>query len=147
MQTSLVILKPDAVERSLVWEVIAKIEKRGLKIVGMKMTQLEDSVIEEHYAHLLDKPFFPKIKSYMVRTPVVILAVKWVNAVATMRTLIGATNPQEALPWTVRWDYALTVDANIIHASDTEENAKIEIQRFFKWEGIYDYAKISDDII
>lgn len=147
METSLVILKPDAVERNLLGEVIARIERKGLKIVWMRMMQLDDAVVTEHYAHLKDKPFFPTLKSYMQRTPVVVLAVRGVNAVAVMRNFIWATNPQEAAMGTIRGDFALTVDGNIIHASDTLENAAIELKRFFKWEWVFDYKKLIDELI
>lgn len=147
METTLVILKPDAVERGLLWEIITRLEKKGLKIAWMKMDQLSESIIEEHYAHLLDKPFFPKIKSYMTRTPVVILAVKWDNAVANLRNMIGATNPFEAATWTVRGDLALTVDANLIHASDSPESAQIELQRFFGGQWVYDYKRLIDEVL
>lgn len=147
METSLVILKPDAVERNLLGEVIARIERKWFKITWMKMMQLNDEVVTEHYAHLKDKPFFPTLKSYMQRTPVVVLAVSWANAVAAMRNFIWATNPQEAAMWTIRWDFALSVDGNIIHASDSVENAQIELKRFFKWEWVYDYKKLIDEVI
>lgn len=147
METSLILLKPDTIERGLIGEVISRLERKGLKIAWIKMIQLDNDVINEHYAHIADKPFFPGIVKYMQRTPVVAIAAKGENAVATVRTLIGATNPKDALPGTVRWDLALTVDANIIHASDTVENAEIELKRFFKGEGIFDYSKVIDEIL
>jgi len=110
METTLILLKPDTVERCLIGEVISRIERKGLKISGLKMMQLDDKIIEEHYDFLSDKPFFPSIKSYMTRTPVVALAVSGVNAIATVRTLTGATNPQEALPGSIRGDLGLTID-------------------------------------
>ena len=147
MQTTLVILKPDAVERGLLWEIVSRIEKKGLKIVWMKMMKLEESLIKEHYAHLADKPFFPDIQKYMTRTPVVLMALKWVNAVAVMRNFIWATNPQEAAMWTIRWDFAMNVDYNLIHASDSPENAAVELERFFGWKDLFEYEKLSDSVI
>lgn len=147
METTLILLKPDTIERSLVGRVIARLEDKGLKIVGLKMMQLDDAIINEHYDFLADKPFFPALKAYMQRTPVVAIAVKWINAVKTVRNLTWATNPQEALPWSIRWDFGLTIDANIIHASDTIENAQKELNRFFKGQNIFEYAKISDDVL
>lgn len=147
METTLILLKPDTIERSLIGQVIARLEAKGLKIVGLKMMQLDDAIIAEHYDFLADKPFFPALKGYMQRTPVVAIAAKWVNAVKTVRNLTWATNPQEALPGSIRGDFALTIDANIIHASDTIENAEKELNRFFKWEGIFDYTKISDEVL
>jgi nucleoside-diphosphate kinase len=96
------------------------------------MMELNDDLINEHYDFLMDKPFFPNLRAYMQRTPVVAIAVKGINAIATVRNLTGATNPAEALPGSIRGDYALTIDANIIHASDTPKNAEIELNRFFK---------------
>ena len=147
MQTTLILLKPDTVERSLIGEVISRIERKGLKISGLKMMQLDDAIINEHYDFLADKPFFPNIVKYMQRTPVVAMAVTWKDAIKTVRTLTGATNPAEALPGSIRGDFGLTIDGNIIHASDSEENAKIELNRFFKGEGIYEYDKLTDEVL
>lgn len=147
METTLILLKPDTIERSLIGQIIARLEAKGLKICGLKMMQLDDDIINEHYDFLMDKPFFPRLKEYMQRTPVVAIAVSWVNAVKTVRNLTWATNPFEALPWSIRWDFALTIDANIIHASDTIENATKELNRFFKWKDIFEYKKISDEVL
>lgn len=147
MQTTLILLKPDTIERSLIGQIIARLENKGLKIVGLKMMELNDDLINEHYDFLMDKPFFPNLRKYMQRTPVVAIAAKGVNAIATVRMLTGATNPMEALPGSIRGDYALTIDANIIHASDTPENAEIELNRFFKGENIFEYNKISDEVL
>lgn len=147
METTLILLKPDTVERGLIWEVISRLEAKWLKFSGMKMMQLDDSIIEEHYDFLMDKPFFPSIKKYMSRTPVVALAVSGENAILTVRALTGATNPQEALPGSIRGDLWMTIDGNIIHASDSVENAEIELKRFFKWEGIYEYSRLTDEVL
>jgi nucleoside-diphosphate kinase len=96
---------------------------------------------------LMSKPFFPMLKAYMQSAPVVALAVSWNDAVKTIRTLTGATNPAEALPGTIRWDYALTIDANIIHASDSPETAEVELKRFFKEGEICEFEKITDKIV
>jgi nucleoside-diphosphate kinase len=147
MQTTLILLKPDTVERSLVGQVIARIEAKGLKIAGLKMMQLDDAIINEHYDFLADKPFFPSIKSYMTRTPVVAIAVSGTEAIKTVRNLTGATNPQEALPGSIRGDFGLTIDGNIIHASDSPETAEVELKRFFGGSDVFDYKKISDDVL
>jgi len=147
METTLILLKPDTVERSLIGEVISRIESKGLKISGLKMMQLDDTIIEEHYDFLMDKPFFPSIKSYMTRTPVVALAISWVNAIATVRMLTWATNPQEANPGSIRGDLWLTIDGNIIHASDSSDTAKIELKRFFKWQDIFEYNRVIDEVL
>lgn len=147
MQTTLILLKPDTIERGLIGEVISRIEAKGLKISGLKMMQLDEAIIEEHYDFLKDKPFFPGIKKYMTRTPVVAIAATWVNAILTVRMLTGATNPAEALPGSIRGDFGLTIDANIIHASDTLENAAIELKRFFKWQDVFNYTRVIDQVI
>ncbi len=147
METTLILLKPDTVERWLIGEVISRLEAKWLKFAGMKMMQLDDSIIEEHYDFLMDKPFFPSIKEYMTRTPVVALAVSGENAISTVRTLTGATNPQEALPGSIRWDLGMTIDGNIIHASDSQETAEVELKRFFKNEGVYEYVKLTDVVL
>lgn len=147
MQTTLILLKPDTVERGLIGQVISRLEAKGLKISGLKMMQLDDKIINEHYDFLADKPFFPNIVKYMKRTPVVALAVTWVNAVSVVRNLTWATNPAEALPGSIRWDFGLNIDANIIHASDSQENAQKELNRFFKGEGIFEYNRVIDEVI
>ena len=146
MQTSLVILKPDCVDRWLIWQVISRFESKWLKISWMKMMKLDESIINEHYDFLMDKPFFPDIKAYMTRTPVIVMAVSWSNSISIIRSLAWATNPVEALPWTIRWDLWLTIDWNIMHASDGEETAKVELERFFKWEWIFDYERVIDNV-
>ena len=147
MQTTLILLKPDTIERGLIGNVISRIEAKILKIAWMKMIQLDNDIINEHYAHIADKPFFPAIVKYMQRTPVIAIAAKGKNAVLVVRSLIWATNPLDALPWTVRGDLALNIDANIIHASDSEENAEIELKRFFKGEGIFEYSRLIDEVL
>lgn len=147
METTLILLKPDTIQRGLIGQIVSRFENKGLKIVGMKMMTLSDAIVNEHYDFLADKPFFPKIKSYMTSAPVVALAVSGTNVIKTVRNLTGATNPAEALPGSIRGDFALTIDANIIHASDSEETAAVELKRFFKDGEITSYEKISDKIV
>lgn len=147
METTLILIKPDAVERGLVGKIVTRLEEKALKISGMKMMQLTDEIINEHYDFLMDKPFFPSLKGYMQRTPVVALAVSGASAISTVRSLTWATNPQEALPGSIRGDFGLTIDWNIIHASDAPETAKIELQRFFGGENIFDYWRGIDEIL
>lgn len=147
METTLVLLKPDTIQRGLIWQIVSRFENKGLKIVGMKMMTLSDAIVSEHYDFLADKPFFPGIKAYMTSAPVVAMAISWKNVIKTVRNLTWATNPTEALPGSIRWDFALTIDANIIHASDSEETAKVELKRFFKDGEITSYEKISDKVV
>lgn len=140
MEQTLVILKPSAVERGLIGEVIGRIEKKGLIISGMKMMQLDEKILREHYAHLVDKPFFPSIVESMVACPVIVMCLKGVEAVRVFREMTGVTNGRKAAPGTLRGDYCMSGQMNIVHASDSVENAKIEIARFFKPEEIFEYT-------
>lgn len=140
MEQTLVILKPSCVERCLVGEVINRIQKRGIIITGMKMMQLDEKILREHYAHLVDKPFFPGLCASMMASPVVCMVLKGVDVVSVFRTMVGATNGRKADPGTLRGDYCMSGQANIIHASDSVENAQIEIARFFKPEEVFDYT-------
>jgi len=147
METTLVLLKPDAVQRWLVGKIISRFEDKGLRIDGMKLIQLSEEIVNEHYDFLMDKPFFPNIKAYMTSSPVVALALSWKDVIKTVRNLTWATNPSDALPWSIRWDFALTIDANVIHASDSKETAEIELKRFFNEGEILTYEKVTDSIV
>lgn len=140
MEQTLVILKPSAVERCLIGEVITRIQQRGLIITGMKMMQLDEAILREHYAHLVDKPFFPSIVESMTASPVVVMVLKGVDVVEVFRAMTGVTNGRKAAPGTLRGDFCMSGQANIVHASDSVENAKIEIARFFKPEEVFDYT-------
>lgn len=133
MEKTYVMLKPDAVRRGLIGEIITRIERKNLKITNIKMFNLTENVLKEHYAHIVDKPFFPNVLKFMLSGPVVGMIVEGDNAVLAMRQLIGATKWQEAQPGTVRADYANgEASENLIHASDSIESAQEEIERFFK---------------
>lgn len=147
METTLVLLKPDTIQRGLIGQIVSRFENKGLKIIGMKMMTLTDEIVSEHYDFLADKPFFPGIKAYMTSAPVVAMVLAGSDVVKTVRNLTGATNPSDALPGSIRGDFALTIDANIIHASDSRETAAIEVKRFFKDGEITSYEKISDKIV
>lgn len=140
MDQTLVILKPSAVERGLVGEVITRIQNKGLIITGLKMMQLNEAILREHYAHLVDRPFFPQIVASMTACPVICMVLKGVDAVETFRKMTGVTNGRKAEPGTLRGDFCMSGQANIVHASDSVENAKIEIARFFKPEEVLDYT-------
>lgn len=140
MEKTLVLLKPSCVERALIGEVIGRIEKKGLVICGMKMMQLDETILREHYAHLVDKPFFPSIVASMTATPVVALCLKGVDVVRVFREMTGVTNGRKAAPGTLRGDFCMSGSLNIIHASDSVENAEVEIRRFFRPEEIFDYV-------
>lgn len=139
MEQTLCILKPSAVGRFLMGEIIARIERKGLIISGMKMMQLEEQILREHYAHLVDKPFFPEIVKSMTATPVVVVCISGVDAVSVFRAMTGVTNGRQAAPGTLRGDFCMSNQANIVHASDSVENAAVELRRFFRPEEIFDW--------
>ena len=131
MERTYIMLKPDALKRGLIGEIISRIEKKGYKITAAKTMQLNEEILKEHYAHLADKPFFPEIVSFMTSGPVLAMIVEGQDVVKGMRILMGATKFEEALPGTIRGDYAFCTSENLIHGSDSIENAEIEIKRFF----------------
>lgn len=140
MEQTLCILKPSAVDRGLMGEIISRIEHKGLIVAGMKMMQLNEEILRQHYAHLADKPFFPSIVKSMTATPVVVLCLEGIDAVAVFRKMTGVTNGRNAEPGTLRGDLCMSNQANIVHASDSVENAKIELARFFKPEEIFQWT-------
>ncbi|MFT3993784.1 MAG: nucleoside-diphosphate kinase [Dysgonomonas sp.] len=139
MERTLVILKPSCVQRALAGEVISRFEKKGLRLIGCKMMHLTDKILEEHYAHLKDLPFFPRIRNSMKASPVIIQCWEGVEAIRVIRTLIGATNGREAIAGTIRGDFSMSGQENIVHASDSVESAQIELKRFFLDNEIFDY--------
>lgn len=132
MERTYIMLKPDALKRGVAGEIIARIERKGYKFADMKMFMLTEEVLKEHYAHIADKPFFPEILEYMTSGPVLGMIVEGQDVVTGMRILMGATKFEEAAPGTIRGDYAFCTSENLIHGSDSVENAAIEIERFFK---------------
>lgn len=139
MERTLILLKPCTVQRRLIGEIVNRIERKGLRIVGMKMMQLDDALLNEHYAHLADRPFFNFVKTSMKAAPVVAMCVEGCEAVQVVRTITGATNGRKAAPGTIRGDYSMSGQENIVHASDSPENAAIEIRRFFKPDELFEY--------
>ena len=139
MEQTLVILKPSCIERNLIGEIIGRIEKRGLIICGMKMIQLDEPILREHYSHLVDKPFFPSIVESMTASPVFVMCLKGVDAIAAVRALAGPTNGRNAAPGTIRGSYCMSFQENIVHASDSPETAAVELNRFFRPEEILEW--------
>jgi len=130
METTCVLIKPDAMLAHKVGEIIARFEKAGLKISNLKMLTLAPEVLASHYAHLLDKAFYPELEGFMRSSPVVALALAGDNAVAAVRALAGPTNPAKADPGTIRADFGTDVMLNAVHASDSPEAAVAELERF-----------------
>lgn len=131
MQRTYVMLKPDAIKRNLMGEIISRIEKKGFAITEMKMTTLTEEIVKEHYSNIIDRPFFGEILEYITSGPVLCMVVEGNDVVAGMRRLIGPTKWTEAQPGTIRGDFAFDTGENVIHGSDSEEAALIEIKRFF----------------
>lgn len=146
-EKTLIIIKPDALNRSLVGEIISRFEKKGLKLVGMKMIQLTDDLLKEHYGHLADKPFFPRIARFMKGWPVVVLVLEGLEAVDSVRLITGETSGRKALAGTIRGDFSMSIQANIVHASDSVDNAEKEIKRFFKPEEIFDWKRLDFEVL
>ncbi len=138
MQQTLIIFKPSAVERGLVGTVLARFEAKGLAITGMKMMQLSPEILREHYAHLVDRPFFPSIVASMTASPVMCL--KGVDAIRVVRSMTGDTNGRTAAPGSIRGDFSMSNQENIIHASSSVEDAEVEIKRFFSPDELFDYT-------
>src|SRR4051812_1343269 len=129
MQKSLVILKPDCMSNKHAGNVIDRFEKAGFEIVGAKMIRLSAEVLRSHYAHVADKPFYPEIEAFMSSRPVIVLALKGENVVAIIRDLLGPTDSRKAAKGTIRGDYGTEMMKNVVHASDSDENARIELAR------------------
>lgn len=139
MQKTLVLVKPDAVQRGLVGEIISRLERRGLRMAAMKMLQMDKSLAERHYSIHKEKPFFSSLVSFITSGPIVAAVFEGENAVEAVRSTMGETNSLKAAPGTIRGDLGLDLERNLIHGSDSEENAKQEISIFFSKEEMLSY--------
>jgi len=137
MQKSLVILKPDCMANHHAGNVIDRFEKAGFEIIGAKMIRLSAEVLRAHYAHVAEKPFYPEIEAFMSSRPVVVIALQGDDVVAKIRDLLGPTDSRKAAKGTIRGDYGTEMMKNVVHASDSDENARIELARFFKPEELF----------
>jgi nucleoside-diphosphate kinase len=143
-ERTLVIVKPDGVQRGLIGEIIGRLERRGLKLEGLKLMQIDRALAERHYAEHQGKPFYEGLVSYITACPVVVAAFAGKDAIAVVRTTIGKTNPAEAAPGTIRGDLALEVGRNLIHGSDGPESARREVALFFAREELATYERATD---
>lgn len=134
MERTFVMVKPDGFRRGLVGEILARFERKGFRIVGLKALKISQELAERHYAEHREKPFFPSLVGFITSGPVVAVVLEGPNAVAEVRKMMGATHPKDALPGTIRGDYATTIDENVIHGSATPEDAQREIALFFRPE-------------
>ncbi len=138
---TLILLKPDTIARGIVGDIISRLERKSLKVVGMKFIAMTPELLKEHYGHHSEKPYFPKIVKYMTDGPVLAMVIEGIDSVRQVRNICGATDPQFATPGTIRGDHSCTIDYNLIHASDSIDSADIEITRFFKADEVFNYTK------
>ena len=144
MERSLVLLKPDAVQRGLVGEIISRLERRGLTLVGAKLMSVSDDLARRHYAEHEGKPFFDGLVSFITSSPIMAMVIQGQNAVEVVRATMGETDPRKSPPGTIRGDLALSIGMNLIHGSDSNESAKREMELFFSEDELLDYEKDGD---
>jgi nucleoside-diphosphate kinase len=137
MQKTFIIFKPDCMEKRIVGTVLSRFEAAGFEVIGCKMMRLSPAVLREHYAHVADKPFYPSIEAFMSSRPVIALALRGDNIVQRVRDLLGPTDSRKAAKGTIRGDFGTDMQTNVVHASDSDENAQIELKRFFRADELY----------
>ena len=137
MQKTFVIFKPDCMEKRLVGTVLSRFEAAGFDVVGCKMARLTPALLREHYSHVADKPFYPEIEQFMSSRPVIMLALRGADVVQKVRDLLGPTDSRKAAKGTIRGDFGTEMMKNVVHASDSDENAKVELARFFKADELF----------
>ena len=141
MEKTLVLVKPDGVQRGLVGKIIGRLENKGFRLAALKLMNVSSKLAEEHYGEHVDKPFFGNLVRFITSSPIVAMAIEGENAVQVVRTTIGLTNPQEAAPGTIRGDFGLTIGMNLIHGSDSGESAVRELDLFFGSSEILEYSR------
>jgi nucleoside-diphosphate kinase len=132
METTLILLKPDCIKKGHCGDVLQRFERAGFRIRGCKMLRMDDALLREHYAHIAAKPFFGEVEEFMQSTPVIAIALEADGAVEKVRALLGPTDSKKAAKGTIRGDFGVDVMVNVVHASDSPETAKVELERFFK---------------
>ncbi|MBM6619865.1 nucleoside-diphosphate kinase [Bacillus suaedaesalsae] len=145
MEKTFLMVKPDGVQRNLIGEIVARFEKKGFKLVGAKLMNIPTELAETHYGEHKERPFFGELVSFITSGPVFAMVWEGENVISTARLMMGATNPKESAPGTIRGDYAVTVGKNIIHGSDSPESAEREINLFFNQEELVDYSKLINE--
>lgn len=147
MERTLIIVKPDGVQRGLTGEIIRRFEARGLRIIGMKFMQVSQELAEKHYEVHQSRPFFAGLVKYIISSPVVVIALEGTNAIAAARQTIGSTKPHEAAAGTIRGDFALEIGRNLVHGSDSVENGQIEVANFFTESELVSWPRATDSWI
>ena len=146
-ERTLIIVKPDAVQRGLTGEIIKRFEQRGLRIIGMKFMQVSRELAEKHYDVHRERPFFGSLVDYIVSSPVVVMALEGTDAIAAARGTIGATKPSDSPAGTIRGDFALEIGRNLVHGSDSVENGEIEVGNFFSEDELVSWGRNTDEWI
>ena len=141
MEKTLILLKPDSLQRGLSGEIISRFEKKGFKIIGMKLIKVSKDLAETHYSEHKGKPFFEDLVAFITSSPIIAMVIETQNAINIARNMMGSTNPIDALPGTIRGDFGISVEYNIIHGSDSETSAKREISLFFNEKELIEYSK------
>lgn len=141
-ERTLVLIKPDAMQRNLLGEIISRFEKKGLKIIGLKMLHMNEVLLKEHYGKYADKPFFASLNSYMSSSPIIAIVLSGIRAQSAVRVIVGPTKGYEAPGGSIRGDFSLSHQTNLVHASDPTENPEEEVNRFFKEEELFNYQRI-----
>ncbi|MDO8463085.1 MAG: nucleoside-diphosphate kinase [bacterium] len=141
MERTVILMKPDALQRGLIGELLLRFERKGLQIIGLKMMSISDLQVEEHYAHHKDKPFFGGLKQFMQSAPVVAVALQGVDAIEAVRIIVGPTKGRVAPAGTIRGDFAMSMQENLVHASDSVETAAAELTRFFAMDDLHAYER------
>ncbi len=140
-EKTLVLVKPDAIQRGLIGDIISRFEKKGMKLVALKLSQPGKEVWAKHYAHIADKPFYGAYEEFITSTPVVAMVWEGLEVVNAVRLITGITKAREAEAGSIRGDFAMSVACNVIHASDSVDNAKVEVERFFNGDELYEYDR------
>jgi nucleoside-diphosphate kinase len=141
LEKTLILAKPDAVQRGLIGEIIKRFEAKGLKLIGIKMMSVSSVILKAHYAHIADKPFYTDVEKFMQSSPLVAMAWEGFDCVEAVRTLVGITDARKAAPGTIRGDLGMAVGRNLVHASDSAENGEEEVKRFFLEDELFVYKK------
>ena len=146
-ERTLVLIKPDAMQRGLIGEITKRFEQKGLKIIGMKMIQLDRDILSKHYAKHAEKPFFDSLARSMSSSPIVAMVLSGINALKATRLIVGPTKAHEADAGSIRGDLAISGQANLVHASDPEENPEAEIELFFRTEELFPWKRIDFEVL
>ena len=147
MEKTLVLVKPDGVQRGLSGEIISRFENRGLKLIGLKLMQVSEDLAGRHYHEHTERPFFPGLVSFITSGPIIAMALEGDNAIGIARQTMGTTNPIEASPGTIRGDLAINIGRNVVHGSDSPESAERELNLFFSKGELLDYSRSTDSWI